>query len=615
MKNRFFFFAVLLATSFGGWAQKEENCWTERVQKGHEFFGKEMFKEAMEWYEYAKECEYKPLYSTDSLQYYLTRCQQQIENQMAEIQLTLPPGKNIVSADGETIMITVESGSDWRPESDQPDWCVVAKRDEKTIMVFCEANENTTDREATITIINQKVKQSVKLFQAHKTFITLTANTLGMVSFNGGEVIFDIASDNNDWTFSCRALDNAYDNAIVCEKRGDKVAAIIDANFQKEQHRFEITVTSTVNTALSAKKVIVQEGRDLSLTFNPPLMEFGTERSKERQLLTLESRIAASGISLDKQSVPAWCKIIYLSGKEYEISVEANTGYITREAQLLFKVAGNPEPYTYHVLQKGQELICTLEDTVFMFPAKTKKKHTATLDFECAEPLLRLLPAPGWVKTSLQKTMTSTGMGYSLAVLPAKNPNTEIRSTHLILPLPDSTKRIISIQQGAGKKPCYGHFYARAGISVDFSETRYLGPLHFTIGFTAKCVGLWAAYHDNFNLYKMTCYETEYTRDETGEIYYDEFGNCYPYEIEVPYSHRAIVGGLAFRLTRAYYWEIGGGYGWINRTPGYEIAYNWMFRIHGFNFGIGVLTHNFKYWEIPCSIGFSLGGWNWKRKK
>ncbi|MEL5894821.1 BACON domain-containing protein [Bacteroides sp. GD17] len=96
---------------------------------------------------------------------------------------------------GETIKVE-STPQEWTATSDA-DWCTVVPK-EKTLSINCQTNWLTTERRATITISNEKMKEKVIVIQGgQKEFINIALETL---EFSAKGEIKELQVDTNaEW--------------------------------------------------------------------------------------------------------------------------------------------------------------------------------------------------------------------------------------------------------------------------------------------------------------------------------------------------------------------------------------------------------------------------------
>ena len=259
---------------------------------------------------------------------------------------------------------TITGNVEWTLSSDAT-WChptTDSGNGNKEIAVTVDKYDNTTQREATITIeptdnsLKEKLRKTISVTQAGVYYTKVTSSTTITLD-KPDEVPIDITiKSNDDWT--AQITDNP-DNCCTLEKPKDgkgsgdgKQTIKLTRNTTEDLRTVKVTITGE-NSGIPITVSVNQPGTSYYITIDP--VNGKKDRTVKSEGDTLAVTVSTNDTSFEPKCKQSWCKIKDKTDKGFKLEVEPN-GTISTRTAIITVTSKSEKTDTMKVTQKAGDI-------------------------------------------------------------------------------------------------------------------------------------------------------------------------------------------------------------------------------------------------------------------
>ncbi|MDD4727547.1 MAG: BACON domain-containing carbohydrate-binding protein [Dysgonamonadaceae bacterium] len=275
--------------------------------------------------------------------------------------------ENVADTGGNTEITVTTNQSEWSATSDE-DWCNIADKTEKEFTIVVDANNTTSERNATVTVSAGKatpVKITVTQ-QGAALALSVSPTEVLDVADTGSTTKITVSTNQSSWNATSDA-----DWCSVTDKTENSFVVFVAPNQSLSPRNGVITVSA--GEAAPVKIAVTQKGETPVLTV-PSTKTIELPPFRNHYAITVTTNLSEYSATSDA----TWCTITDKAGRMFYISAEPNTSVSPRNATVTLS-AEQVAPVKISVTQQGEAPVLSLlpeTKTILFSSSAENEKHT-----------------------------------------------------------------------------------------------------------------------------------------------------------------------------------------------------------------------------------------------
>jgi len=258
--------------------------------------------------------------------------------------------ENVADTGGNTEITVTTNQSEWSATSDE-DWCNIADKTEKEFTIVVDANNTTSERNATVTVSAGKatpVKITVTQ-QGAALALSVSPTEVLDVADTGSTTKITVSTNQSSWNATSDA-----DWCSVTDKTENSFVVFVAPNQSLSPRNGVITVSA--GEAAPVKISVTQQGEAPVLSLSPETKTilFSSSAENEKHTYNVTTNVSTWEVNMTPTDA-TWCKLTKdVANNSFSISADANESKTARGPVVVTVSAGDATPIEITVNQKAQ---------------------------------------------------------------------------------------------------------------------------------------------------------------------------------------------------------------------------------------------------------------------